>query len=497
MKTVLILDYDPSFISDLEARLIFDRPEDLNIVFSSDAMKGAQIVKANHPDLAVVSSRMLNENVITDKCPVIHYAHSQKEKNTYPNPDYEFLGITQRTKELLEMIQEYLDDMPSKGQDAQAKPFEAELEDDILASQTEPKKEKRIRAKDKKDVSSFKETASGKISKEELEEYDLRKERFDTEAMKLRSSISREEPDRVPAGGIVVYSAKGGVGKTTIACELASMLACTEHGRSHYKVCIADFNIDFGDVLNQLDFDPKKACMTHWIADIRSRMEDGERPGKINYTAGQISAYLQEKKDTGLYALLAPLSNQDSMDISTEEIDVMVRNVLHNGGFDFVIFDTGNNTRDSAYIPMLYADQVLVVLTQSVNTANCCNGFFTTMAQIGFDMSKFRLMINMVQSQKITGLDPEELKEVFRNVKDKDGKLLYSIEECYAQIKAANEVISAGNDGIPLVVTEPTHEFSRGIASIMANLTRRNFVLPEPEKKGFFAKLFGSGKKKC
>lgn len=51
------------------------------------------------------------------------------------------------------------------------------------------------------------------------------------------------------------------IGKTTLSCELATYLALTSNGRNRYKVCIADFNIDFGDVKNTLNFDPNKACM--------------------------------------------------------------------------------------------------------------------------------------------------------------------------------------------------------------------------------------------
>ena len=55
---------------------------------------------------------------------------------------------------------------------------------------------------------------------------------------------------------ITVYSAKGGVGKTTLSSDLATYLALTSNGRNRYKVCFADFNIDFGDVKNTLNFDP-------------------------------------------------------------------------------------------------------------------------------------------------------------------------------------------------------------------------------------------------
>ena len=507
MKNVIIVDHDPAFISDLQARLIIDEPEEMNVYISGDSTTCLKMVDNYHPDLVAASSKMLHDNVLTDKCPVVFYAHSKKEKDSYPNPDHDFLGIAPMTSQLLTLIQKYLDDQTSEEIKNDVK-----RTDNLFTGNPEDNDPVKSCARNRKGSesgtgisnetsASFRENGyysglNGNETKGNRKSSFIRHERFDQEAVNQRERTSCELAAKEPARGITVYSAKGGVGKTTIACELASMLACTEHGRSHYKVCIADFNVDFGDVLNQLDFDPKKPCMTHWIADIRTRLTDGEKPDNLNYTPDQISVFLQVKKETGLSALLAPLTNQDSMDIKAAELEIMVRNLIDNGGFDFVIFDTGNNTRDSSYIPMLYSDQVLVVLTQSINTANCCNAFFTTMAKISFDMSKFRLVLNRIQSQKATGLDPEELKEVFRNVKDKDSKIIYSINDCYAQIRESSDVISSGNDGIPLVVKEPTHEFSRGIADIMANITRRNFVLPEPGRKGFFSRLFGIKKGK-
>ena len=69
----------------------------------------------------------------------------------------------------------------------------------------------------------------------------------------LEKQISQEVGDTKKRAKIItVYSAKGGVGKTTISCELASYLALTEHGRDKFKVCIVDYNIDFGDVMGCL-----------------------------------------------------------------------------------------------------------------------------------------------------------------------------------------------------------------------------------------------------
>lgn len=287
---------------------------------------------------------------------------------------------------------------------------------------------------------------------------------------------------RHPAKVITVYSAKGGVGKTTIAAELATFLALTNHGRGRFKVCIVDFNIDFGDVLNTLSFDPEKSCMTYWAADIQSRLEMGQDPASIQYTAQQISVFLQKNEKDGLYALLAPLTNEDSMDITSTQITIMLDNLIRFGDFDFVICDTGNNTRDSSIISIERANEVLLVMTQDVNTANCNNSFLSTIHKVGFDMNKFRLVINKVRPAKEVAISAEELVEAFVN--PFTGKNY----PCLAKIDDDNNVKQANNLGEPLVY-QSSHSFTKKIALIAKEVIGDTFVLSQPEKKGFFQRF--------
>ena len=204
-----------------------------------------------------------------------------------------------------------------------------------------------------------------------------------------------------------------------------------------------------------------------------------------NYSENEIMVWLQKKEDTGLYALLAPTSNVDSMYIGEDEIRVMVDNLINNCGFDFVICDTGNNTRDSSFIALEKADMVMLVLTQDVNTANCNNSFLRTAERVGFDMSKIKLVINLVRPTKIVGIGPEELETAFINEKTRRP---YKFETL-ARIKQSNDVVNYGNKGEPLVFNS-THDFTKSIGKIVGKVTGKEQVLTAPEKKSFIDKLF-------
>jgi MinD-like ATPase involved in chromosome partitioning or flagellar assembly len=272
---------------------------------------------------------------------------------------------------------------------------------------------------------------------------------------------------------VTVYSAKGGVGKTTLAAEIGVCLALTSRGDERFRVCVADCNIDFGNIATTLDLDAKGVSMSHFAAEIRERVRCGEPYESVMYGRRDLEdTWLQMMPDTGLYALLAPDSHEDSMYIGEAEMSTMLKNIIENGEFDFVICDTGNNTRDSSVIALEAADFVFMIATQDVTTADCNDAFLATMRKLGFDTDKIRLIVNMVKPHKATGISVEEIEESFDF-------------PCIARIDASDDVIKANNYGKPLVY-DPKHKFTVQIRKIAAFLT--GGPVRDDSKKGLFGK---------
>lgn len=272
---------------------------------------------------------------------------------------------------------------------------------------------------------------------------------------------------------VTVYAAKGGVGKTTISTELSAYLSMTSVGRKdNLKVCIVDYNIDFGDVLPTLNFSPDGPIMTEWAQEIKERINNGENASDIVYSQSEIEQRLQKHSSfVNLYSLVAPLSHPDSMYIGETELSVMLSNIVNNGGFDFVVCDTGNNTRDSSITALDIADYILLVATQDITTVNCNLSFLSTIEKVEPKMlDKMYLILNNIMPFKYTQIAVDELEKEF-NFK------------CLARIKHSADVVKANNCSQPIVLNS-NHEFTRELSSVV------RFLVGEPptiaKKKSIF-----------
>ena len=337
---------------------------------------------------------------------------------------------------------------------------EPKVEEEPVVEQKEEKKKKQ-KQKDKK-----------KNLKEKLE----KKDPVDEALIDRGIYIERKKNQKATVA--TVYAAKGGVGKTTVATETAVYLSLMSYAGSNLSVCIVDYNIDFGDVCTHCELDPQFNSMVIWADEIEHQIENGANPDNINFSEEDIKEnYLQKMEKTGLYALIAPTAHEDSMNISSAALKVMLRNLVENCGFDFVICDTGNNTRDAAIIALEMSDEVIMIATQDVTTANCDASVLRVLNKIGMNTDKIKLVVNNIIPANEAGISVKEVIDAFGM-------------DCIAKIKRTPDIIKANNFGKPLVY-KPKHEFTKQIGNIANYLT--SGIIPdqdEPEeKRSFFSFL--------
>lgn len=290
------------------------------------------------------------------------------------------------------------------------------------------------------------------------------------------SSPSKDHEQAQPSAAIIaIGSSKGGVGKTTVATQLATCLALTSKGRRRFRTCVVDYNIGFGDVATMLDYDPQGITMSEWVDDIREKLQSDMDKDSLQYSREEIETYLQKRSDTGLYALLAPARHNDSVDITAAELEIMLRNLSEFGEFDFIVVDTGNDTSDATLMAMERAKEVLLVATQDVTCAHCLELFLQSLQSIGFNMEKIRLIINNVMSAKDTGIAVAELKESFPY-------------PCWAIIRHDTGVIRSNNFGKPIVFSA-NHDMTKQLRAIVSRLNSSE-AQELSQNSGFFRRLF-------
>ena len=323
-----------------------------------------------------------------------------------------------------------------------------DMEDDFEEDPPKPSKPKKLNKVKSQKINS-------KKNKNKYEEDDLDDPIEDRVSREFRRDSGKTKTETKV---ITVYSAKGGVGKTTISSELATYLALVNVRKRKLRVCIIDYNIDFGDVRSTVHMGADGLNLTHWAEEVQELMRKGKEPEDIYYSKSEIEDWLRRDKKSGLYVLPAPITNEDSMGIESEALSVILNNIIDNGEFDYVICDTGNNTRDSTMIALEKATTILLIMTQNVNTANCDKAFIETMKSIDFDLSNVKLVINSIMPQKSTSVSVQEIVDFFPY-------------DCVGKLKFDTDVIKAGNLGEPLAFN-PEHNFTKQLRSLVSYILK-------------------------
>jgi pilus assembly protein CpaE len=261
---------------------------------------------------------------------------------------------------------------------------------------------------------------------------------------RIKSLLARFAPKdllvgRPPLGRVLAfYGAKGGVGTTTIAINVAIALQ-RELGR---RVCLIDANLQFGDhrVFMDLGLDRKS------IVDVVSA-------GSID--ADLLGGILVEH-DSKIELLLAP-PTPEMAELITKEHLTRIIEVLR-GVYDYVVVDLDKRLDDTNLAVFDTAEHLFVVLTADLSCLKNVRLVLETLGNIGYDSERVKLILN--RSNAFTGI----------NAKTAEGALRHPID-----LQVLNEyrgAISALNSGAPVMFTKPDSPLGRSFLDLARAIDR-------------------------
>ena len=190
---------------------------------------------------------------------------------------------------------------------------------------------------------------------------------------------SRSGGSGEPGLVVAVFSPKGGVGRTTVAVNLA-VAAATELGK---KVVIMDASFQFGDVGVLLNLNPRSKS----IADLIPELDVGELDSidtfLINHTAG-------------IRVLLAPPSPETAEMITASGVKKVVETLRRD--HDLVVVDCTSYFNDTTLAILDAADVILTMLSLEITSVKNMRLFLEVAEQLGYESGKVRLILNRADS---------------------------------------------------------------------------------------------------
>ena len=245
---------------------------------------------------------------------------------------------------------------------------------------------------------------------------------------------------------ITVYSAKGGVGCTTIATNLALALQTEET-----KVAVIDCNLQFGDVAVFFNIKPQ-----HSVIELFESAESLD-PDFIGSVA--IS------HTSGIRVFLAPPSPEQADVVQAAQVKKTLE-ILRNM-FTYVIVDTASALTDIALSIFDVSDKIVLVTTPDIPSIKDARIFFDLIDALNYPLDRIMFTLNRVD--KRGGITAQNIQDSIKH-------------EVTAQIPLEERVLFSINNGVPLFSTNRNLPFAQSIAD-MANRLKVSFQPPVEKEK--------------
>lgn len=230
-----------------------------------------------------------------------------------------------------------------------------------------------------------------RVGAAELLSTPLIKEEFFNVLEKIHNEYTGGKQKKSKCRVITIYSNKGGVGKTSIATNLAYELAKI----TKENVALIDLNFQLGDVTTFLDLKPS-FNISYMLQNL----------DKINEEF--LLSTLEKYKNTSLYVLADSPYFKEVDNIPSKDITKLF-NILRET-FSYVVVDTSAGFEKNAMVALENSD--LIFLTSIINLPSVrnCQRCLELFDKLGFGDEKVQILVNRyMENDEIKAEDVEEV----------------------------------------------------------------------------------------
>jgi pilus assembly protein CpaE len=286
----------------------------------------------------------------------------------------------------------------------------------------------------------------------------VRRARYAPVAAAQTSANPIAPPTRETGKIITFFSPKGGVGRTTIATNLAVAL----HQSTEKPVVLVDGSLPFGDIAVILNMSPKAKT----IADL---------VGSFEQVDADVLESILVQHSTGIRVLLAP-PTPESTELITGANIKHVLEILRER-YAYIVVDTWPSFQEQAITMLDVADVILTLMTLEITSLKNVRVFMEIVEKLGY---------------------PEEKVQLVANRNDSSGGIKASDVEASLGRKIPHTIVSDGrtlvlavNRGVPFVISHRDSQVAKDIFTLAGKLSGAADAAAVPAATGKQAKASG------
>ncbi len=237
---------------------------------------------------------------------------------------------------------------------------------------------------------------------------------------------------------ITFFSPKGGVGRTTIATNLAVAL----HQLSQKPVVLVDGSLPFGDIAVILNMSPKAKT----IADLIGSFEN---------TDSDVLESVLVSHSTGIKVLLAPPTPESAELITGANMKHVLE--LLRERYAYIVVDTWPSFQEQVITMLDVADVILTLMTLEITSLKNVRVFMEIAEKLGYGSDKVQLVANRNDSSG--------------GIKASDVEASLGRKIPHTIVSDGRTLVLAVNRGVPFVISHRESQVAKDIFTLAQRIT--------------------------